>query len=237
MTRDQPRGLPAGRRIVERASGTGPSAGKCPADRRIEAFLSDHFATSACPGRSACPASSSSCRGTGSPARCRSRRGRTATATRSCGRTACERRAAQPAQRPAHDRAGRSTSRKAGCRSPATRRRCPGGLRGAVPAGGQPAGRHAVVPFTADRPEPLRTFVSLLLRPVVRPGVPGVCAEKPMEVRFFAPGGWSATWTSSSRSSATPAIPACRRTTPGWTWSTGPGHTGLRDPGAAPDSV
>ncbi len=45
-----------------------------------------------------------------------------------------------------------------------------------------------VVPFTADRSEPLRAFVSLLLRPVVCPEVPGVCAEKSMEVRFFAPG-------------------------------------------------
>ena len=31
-----------------------------------------------------------------------------------------------------------------------------------------------VVPFTANRPEPLRAFVSLLLRPVVCPEVPGV---------------------------------------------------------------
>ena len=46
----------------------------------------------------------------------------------------------------------------------------------------------SVVPFTADRPEPLRAFVSLLLRPVVCPEVPGVCEEKTMEVRFFAPG-------------------------------------------------
>ena len=46
----------------------------------------------------------------------------------------------------------------------------------------------AIVPFTADRPEPLRMFASLLLRPVVRPGVPGVCPEGSLEVRFFAPG-------------------------------------------------
>ncbi len=46
----------------------------------------------------------------------------------------------------------------------------------------------SVVPFTADRAEPLRAFVSLLLRPVVCPEVPGIGAEKTMEVRFFAPG-------------------------------------------------
>ena len=34
-----------------------------------------------------------------------------------------------------------------------------------------------------------RAFVSLLLRPIVCPEVPGVGAEKTMEVRFFAPGG------------------------------------------------
>jgi hypothetical protein len=52
-----------------------------------------------------------------------------------------------------------------------------------------PPAEFAVVPFTANRPEPLRAFVSLLLRPVVRPEVPGVCSRASMEVRFFAPGG------------------------------------------------
>ena len=33
-----------------------------------------------------------------------------------------------------------------------------------------------------------RTWVSLMLRPLVQPGVPGVCDEKTMEVRFFVPG-------------------------------------------------
>lgn len=33
-----------------------------------------------------------------------------------------------------------------------------------------------------------RTWVSLMLRPLVQPGVPGVCDEKKMEVRFFVPG-------------------------------------------------
>lgn len=33
-----------------------------------------------------------------------------------------------------------------------------------------------------------RSWVSLLLRPLVQPGVPGVCDEQTMEVRFFVPG-------------------------------------------------
>ncbi len=45
-----------------------------------------------------------------------------------------------------------------------------------------------VLPFTAKLPEPARMFASLLLRPVVCPEIPGVSAEKSMEVRFFAPG-------------------------------------------------
>ncbi|MFO0892364.1 MAG: hypothetical protein U0790_24895, partial [Isosphaeraceae bacterium] len=57
--------------------------------------------------------------------------------------------------------------------------------------------RHAVapsaglltIPYTAGRDRPLRTFVSLLLRPLVCPEVPGVCPGKTMEVHFFAPGG------------------------------------------------
>jgi hypothetical protein len=45
-----------------------------------------------------------------------------------------------------------------------------------------------ILPYTADAPTPAHTFVSLLLRPIVRPEVPGVCPLKSMEVRFFAPG-------------------------------------------------
>ena len=44
------------------------------------------------------------------------------------------------------------------------------------------------LPFTARQTEPARMFVSLLLRPVVCPEVPGRYAEKSMEIRFFAPG-------------------------------------------------
>ncbi len=46
------------------------------------------------------------------------------------------------------------------------------------------------LPYTANLPEweRARTFVSLLLRPMVRPDIPGVLRGKSMEVRFFAPG-------------------------------------------------
>ncbi|OHX38206.1 hypothetical protein BJL95_13770 [Methylomonas sp. LWB] len=44
------------------------------------------------------------------------------------------------------------------------------------------------LPFTAKQARPARMFASLLLRPVVCPEIPGVSAEKTMEIRFFAPG-------------------------------------------------
>jgi len=44
------------------------------------------------------------------------------------------------------------------------------------------------IPFTASLPEPARMFVSLLLRPVVCPAIPGKEPEKSMEIHFFAPG-------------------------------------------------
>ncbi|MGD0958635.1 MAG: hypothetical protein ABSB19_02375 [Methylomonas sp.] len=44
------------------------------------------------------------------------------------------------------------------------------------------------LPFTVHQPQPASMFASLLLRPVIRPEIPGIDAEKTMEVRFFAPG-------------------------------------------------
>ena len=45
------------------------------------------------------------------------------------------------------------------------------------------------LPFhAADAKPQAATFVSLLLRPIVAPEVPGVCPVKTMETRFFAPG-------------------------------------------------
>ncbi len=45
------------------------------------------------------------------------------------------------------------------------------------------------LPFTATQPLPAECFVSLLIRPIVCPSVPGFTPEKSMEIRFFAPGG------------------------------------------------
>lgn len=45
------------------------------------------------------------------------------------------------------------------------------------------------LPFTSAQNEQAQCFVSLLLRPIVRPAVSGYSAEKTMEIRFFAPGG------------------------------------------------
>ncbi|MEZ6136615.1 MAG: hypothetical protein R3C53_17095 [Pirellulaceae bacterium] len=45
------------------------------------------------------------------------------------------------------------------------------------------------LPYTSTSKGDSRTFVSLLVRPLVCPAVPGFCRHKTMEVRFFAPGG------------------------------------------------
>ena len=90
------------------------------------------------------------------------------------------------------------------------------------------------LPFTSRQAEPVGCFVSLLLRPLVCPEVPGVTAEKRMEIRFFAPGGLSAIWISWNRFSATRAIRFCRRTTPDWMSSIGPA-TPARDSSTASD--
>lgn len=45
-----------------------------------------------------------------------------------------------------------------------------------------------ILPYTSSEPEPIKAFVSLLLRPLVCPEVPGFTKEKTMETRFFAPG-------------------------------------------------
>jgi len=44
------------------------------------------------------------------------------------------------------------------------------------------------LPFTSTQPHPAECFVSLLIRPLVCPAVPGFCPAKTMEIRFFAPG-------------------------------------------------
>ncbi len=44
------------------------------------------------------------------------------------------------------------------------------------------------LPFTSAEAKPAELFVSLLLRPVICPDVPGFISEKSMEIRFFVPG-------------------------------------------------
>ncbi len=49
-----------------------------------------------------------------------------------------------------------------------------------------------LLPFTANQDNKAHTWISLLLRPVICPGIPGFVAEKRMEIRFFAPGSMAA---------------------------------------------
>jgi len=49
-----------------------------------------------------------------------------------------------------------------------------------------------VLPYTAGEPEPAHCFLSLLMRPLVRPEVPGLFEELSMETRFFAPASLAA---------------------------------------------
>lgn len=45
-----------------------------------------------------------------------------------------------------------------------------------------------VLPFTSNQEAQAKTMVSMLLRPMVCPEVPGIITKKSLEVRFFAPG-------------------------------------------------
>ncbi|HNV09792.1 MAG TPA: hypothetical protein PKN27_00435 [Propionibacteriaceae bacterium] len=53
----------------------------------------------------------------------------------------------------------------------------------------QPPQADLLLPYTANQPVPSHCWVSLMLRPLVVPGVPGQIAEKSMETRFIVPGG------------------------------------------------
>lgn len=53
----------------------------------------------------------------------------------------------------------------------------------------QPPEVDKVLPYTANQDEPAACFVSLQLRPLVAPAVPGWVREKRMETRFIVPGG------------------------------------------------
>ncbi len=52
----------------------------------------------------------------------------------------------------------------------------------------QPPPELLELPFTSTSEKKARTFISLLLMPVVSPGIMGVSSKKRMEIRFFAPG-------------------------------------------------
>ncbi len=52
-----------------------------------------------------------------------------------------------------------------------------------------PPGELMRLPFTTTQEQPAESMVSLLIRPLVVPAVPGFTAEKRMEIRFFVPGG------------------------------------------------
>lgn len=54
----------------------------------------------------------------------------------------------------------------------------------------QPPEDHMQMPFTSDQDEKAASHVTLLLRPMVSPEVPGFLPEKNLEVRFFVPGNF-----------------------------------------------
>lgn len=53
----------------------------------------------------------------------------------------------------------------------------------------QPPHDDMILPYTANQPTPAACFVSLLMRPLVVPAVPGASVQKTMETRFIVPGG------------------------------------------------
>jgi len=83
-----------------------------------------------------------------------------------------------------------------------------------------------IVPFTANQPQPARMFASLLLRPVICPEIPGMEAEKSMEIRFFAPGNLVSNLDfveSIFGNGGNPALPECDAALDIEHWS---GHSG-----------
>ncbi|MFV0427881.1 MAG: hypothetical protein ACK5KO_00385 [Arachnia sp.] len=55
-----------------------------------------------------------------------------------------------------------------------------------------PPKKSMVIPFGSQQADPPAAWVSLMLRPVVVPEVPGFTGERSMEIRFFAPGNFMA---------------------------------------------
>lgn len=84
-----------------------------------------------------------------------------------------------------------------------------------------------VLPYTADEESPTACFVSLLLRPLVSPTVPGWVPEKRMETRFIVPGGLVANLDfveSIFGNGGDPYLPENDASLAPETWT---GHTGL----------
>ncbi len=52
----------------------------------------------------------------------------------------------------------------------------------------QPPEELQILPFTSNQEEKAKTFVSLMVKPIVAPEVPGVVKEKTMEIQFIVPG-------------------------------------------------
>ena len=92
-----------------------------------------------------------------------------------------------------------------------------------------------VLPYTANQPEPAACFVSLQLRPLVAPEVPGSVREKRMETRFIVPGGLVANLDFVEGifgNGGDPYLPENDASLAPETWT---GHTGCVDPRPAPD--
>ncbi|MBL8023030.1 MAG: hypothetical protein JNK54_01935 [Elusimicrobia bacterium] len=90
----------------------------------------------------------------------------------------------------------------------------------------QPPEDNKILPFTSSQKEKVRVWVSLLLRPLVCPAVPGLRPEKRTEVRFFAPGSLISNLDFLERifgNAGDPSLPAndAALDIDGWT-----GHTG-----------
>ncbi len=84
-----------------------------------------------------------------------------------------------------------------------------------------------ILPYTANQSEPAACFVSLLLRPLVAPEVPGSVREKRLEVRFIAPGALVANLDfveSIFGNGGDPYLPENDSSLAPETWT---GHTGL----------
>ena len=209
--------------LVERARTPDASAGKCPADGRIESFLGEYFRDL----------------GLTEPLRLAAeqlvlpRHG----VARALSIPEGENSYRNPILRSYRVRNGvlhnpRSDRRttegtfhvaEGGLPIPATRR--PSRGRSSPRCSGTPSARRTSCWSCRSRPTGRSrrgTFVSLLLRPVVCPRCPASAPRRRWRSASSPRAAWSATSTSSSRSSATPATRTCPRTTPGWTPSTGP---------------